>query len=87
MLIGPAHFYRLHGAVVPAATGWRTPLGLVCIDADLVHRARSLGALVDDEPHASEHAVEVQLPFIQIVLGNDIPILPVAVGVAEASGC
>jgi len=40
---------------------------------------------VDDEPHASEHALEVQLPFIQSVLGNDVPILPVAVGVADAT--
>lgn len=85
MLIGPAHFCRLQGAAVPAAAGWRTPLGLVGIDPDLVHRARSLGALVDDEPHASEHALEVQLPFIQSVLGNDVPILPVAVGVADAT--
>jgi MEMO1 family protein len=85
VLVGPAHFCRQHGAAVPAAAGWRTPLGLVCIDQDLVHRARSLGALVDDEPHASEHALEVQLPFIQIVLGNDVPILPVALGVADAT--
>jgi AmmeMemoRadiSam system protein B len=85
VLIGPSHFCRLHGAAVPAAAGWRTPLGLVRIDRDLVHRARSLGTLVDDEPHASEHALEVQLPFIQVVLGTDIPILPVAVGVADAT--
>jgi MEMO1 family protein len=85
VLIGPAHFCRLHGAAVRAATEWRTPLGVVCIDADLVHRARSLGALMDDEPHAPEHALEVQLPFIQTVLGNDIPILPVAMGVADAT--
>ena len=85
VLIGPAHFRRLHGAAVPAAAGWRTPLGLVRIDPDLVHRARSLGALLDDEPHAREHALEVQLPFIQVVLGHDIPILPVAVGVTDAT--
>lgn len=70
---------------MPAAAGWRTPLGVVCIDSDLVHRARSLGALVHDEPHASEHALEVQLPFLQVLLGNDVPMLPVAVGVAGAT--
>ena len=85
VLVGPAHFVRLHGAAVPAAAGWRTPLGLVRIDHDLVRRARSLRAHVDDEPHASEHALEVQLPFLQVMLGNDVPILPVAVGVADAT--
>ncbi len=85
VLVGPAHFVRLHGAAVPATAGWRTPLGLVRIDPDLVRRARSLGAHVDDEPHTSEHALEVQLPFLQVMLGNDVPILPVAVGVADAT--
>lgn len=84
VLAGPAHFVPLDGAAVPAATGWRTPLGLVPIDPDLVQRARSLGALVDDKPHAAEHALEVQLPFLQVVLGNDVAILPLAVGVADA---
>jgi MEMO1 family protein len=84
VLIGPAHFVPLWGAAVSAADGWLTPLGPVGIDGDLVRDARALGARVDDAPHAPEHALEVQLPFLQIVLGHDVRILPVAVGVAEA---
>jgi hypothetical protein len=84
VLVGPAHMVPLRGAAVPAAAGWRTPLGVVAIDSSLVARARALGALADDEPHASEHALEVQLPFLQVVLGNDVPALPVAVGRAAA---
>ena len=83
VLIGPAHFVPLYGAAVPAADGWLTPLGPVGIDGDLALHARALGARVDDAPHAPEHALEVQLPFLQIVLGHHVPILPVAVGVAE----
>lgn len=84
VLIGPAHFVPLWGAAVPAADAWLTPLGPVGIDGDLVRHARALGARVDDAPHAPEHALEAQLPFLQIVLGRNVPILPVAVGVAEA---
>jgi len=84
VLIGPAHFVPLSGAAVPAADGWLTPLGPVGIDSDLVRHARALGARVDDAPHAPEHALEVQVPFLQIVLGHNVPILPIAVGVAEA---
>jgi AmmeMemoRadiSam system protein B len=83
VLIGPAHFVPLCGAAVPAADGWLTPLGPVGIDGDLALHARALGARVDDAPHAPEHALEVQLPFLQIVLGHHVPILPVAVGDAE----
>jgi AmmeMemoRadiSam system protein B len=85
VLIGPAHFVPLEGTAVPAARAWRTPLGLVGVDGDLVERARTHGARVDDDPHAPEHALEVQLPFLQTLLGNDVRILPVAVGDAEAT--
>ena len=42
-------------------------------------------ALVNDEPHAHEHALEVQLPFLQVVLGSHVPVLPVAMGHAAAT--
>src|SRR5262249_56093826 len=45
--------------------------------------ACALGARVDDPPHAPEHALEVQLPFLQIALRRNVSILPVAVGVTE----
>src|SRR5215470_8686111 len=76
VLIGPAHFMPLWGAAVPAVDGWLTPLGPVDIDGDLVRQASALGAHVDDAPHAPEHALEVQLPFLQIALGRNVPILP-----------
>jgi AmmeMemoRadiSam system protein B len=83
VLIGPAHFMPVWGAAVPAADGWLTPLGRVDIDGDLARHASALGAHVDDAPHAPEHALEVQLPFLQIALRRNVPILPVAIGVAE----
>jgi MEMO1 family protein len=83
VLIGPAHFVPLSGAAAPAATAWRTPLGVAAVDPDLVRRARALGALVDDAPHAPEHALEVQLPFLQVLLGHGVPLLPLAVGDAD----
>jgi hypothetical protein len=41
------------------------------------------GVIVDDRPHAEEHAIEVQLPFLQSTL-NHFQILPVAVGEVDA---
>jgi AmmeMemoRadiSam system protein B len=82
LLLGPAHFVALRGCVAPAADAWTTPLGVVPIDAELRDRASRLGARVDDRPHEPEHALEVQLPFLQRVLPDGFSILPVAVGVS-----
>ena len=39
---------------------------------------------MDDRPHAPEHALEVQLPFLQRVLGEGFTFLPVAVSEISA---
>jgi hypothetical protein len=81
-LLGPAHFVPLRGTAVPRADAWRTPLGALGIDAELRAIAVDAGAVVDDAPHEPEHALEVQLPFLQRALGTP-EILPVAVGLAD----
>jgi MEMO1 family protein len=81
---GPVHRVPVHGAAVPAADAWATPLGEVSIDASLRLRAAACGAAVDDRPHAPEHALEVQLPFLQRVLGEGFTFLPVAVSEISA---
>jgi AmmeMemoRadiSam system protein B len=81
IVIGPAHRVPLRGAAVPTSASWSTPLGDVILDTvgirELVERGL---AVADDAPHAPEHALEVQLPFLQ-VLGFST-VLPVCVGVA-----
>jgi AmmeMemoRadiSam system protein B len=81
---GPVHRVPVHGAAVPAAAAWATPLGEVPIDSALRMRAVTGGATVDDRPHAPEHAIEVQLPFLQRVLGEGFTFLPVAVSEISA---
>lgn len=80
VLIGPAHFVRPAGCAVPQTAHWRTPLGVMPIDIGARDRALHLaGVRADDEPHAPEHALEVQLPFLQRSVAADLPVLPVAV--------
>ena len=79
-LVGPAHFVPLRGSAVPAADMWETPLGDVAIDPVLRDVAIDGGAGLDDLPHRPEHALEVQLPFLQRVLEPGFAIAPVAVG-------
>ncbi len=80
VLLGPNHRVPLAGMALTSADAFATPLGLVAVDDDARARARALPSVaVDDTAHALEHSLEVQLPFLQTVLG-DVPVLPVVVG-------
>lgn len=80
VVLGPAHFVALDGCAVSAADAWRTPLGEVGIDPELREIALGSGCILNDLAHAPEHAIEVQLPFLQRVLETGFGFLPVAVG-------
>jgi len=88
VLCGPSHRYRFDGASVYGPDVlWRTPLGTVACDNDI---ARALinhnqGIQVVRDAHAQEHAIEVQLPYLQEVLEN-LAIVPVTVGTENDAG-
>jgi hypothetical protein len=80
VLLGPAHRVAIHGIARSGAQAFRTPLGSVPIDqaaeatiANLPH------VVVSAQAHAQEHALEVQLPFLQRVLG-EFSLVPLVVG-------
>jgi AmmeMemoRadiSam system protein B len=80
VVIGPSHRVYMQGMAVPAAEAFQTPLGVVPIDRELKGRVLAHSQVVEaDEPHANEHCLEVQLPFLQILL-NEFTLLPVALG-------
>jgi hypothetical protein len=84
VLIGPSHRVPIRGLAVPSADSFATPLGQVPIDVAGRERLLEMGlAGISDAAHAAEHSLEVQLPFLQIVL-EDFNILPIAVGLAPA---
>jgi hypothetical protein len=76
-----------HGAAWLTGVGaweggpWRTPLGDVAIDRELVDAVLALGRPfeADAECHLGEHSIEVQLPFLQRLLPG-ARIVPLAVG-------
>jgi MEMO1 family protein len=82
LLIGPAHRVPLRGCAVPTTDRWRTPLGEVDVDPLARDLASAGRAVADDAPHAPEHSLEVQVPFLQRVLPG-VPIVPVVAGVSE----
>ena len=80
VLIGPTHRLHFSGIAVPTASGFATPLGTVPIDAAGVDTA-----LADPEVHLidaaydGEHALEVELPFIQALFPG-AAVVPLIVG-------
>lgn len=83
VLLGPAHRVAVRGLALPGAQAFATPLGEVPVDAALVARLRALPQ-VREHPgsHALEHSLEVQLPFLQRLLG-EFALLPLVVGDAS----
>lgn len=80
VLAGPAHWQDVAVPTVPAYDAYAIPGATVPIDETLRERALDAGAGLDDAPHAPEHSLEVQLPFVVGTLGP-VPVLPVLVGV------
>lgn len=72
MLLGVNHWARGAKAALSPADFWQTPLGKVEIDRELNDWLKGeVGFLARDEKaHLQEHSIEVQLPFLQSVLGE-----------------
>lgn len=84
IVIGPAHFVRFRGIAAPSHEAFATPLSEMPIDTAAVRQLADEGLVViNDEPHASDHAIEVELPFLQVIFGA-MPILPLLFGSTSA---
>ena len=83
VLIGPAHYVRLRGIAAPTASAFETPLGRVPVDQEALAAVSDLSFVSEaDAPHGPEHALEVELPFLQLVLGS-FALVPLVVGDAD----
>ncbi|MCL6643131.1 MAG: AmmeMemoRadiSam system protein B [Candidatus Bipolaricaulota bacterium] len=80
LMLGPAHYVYFVGAATLDVDAWQTPLGLVKSSKELIAQALKNGDLLDTpDAHAPEHSLEVQLPFLQVVLPH-CTIFPVLTG-------
>ena len=83
VVIGPSHRVAFRGIAVPNVAAFRTPLGDVALDLESMRTIAALPQVVAaDSPHAWEHAIEVQLPFLQTVL-RQFEVVPLVVGNAS----
>ena len=70
VIVAPSHRHAFRGASVDQKTGYETPLGLVPVDQVLSRELLEKGVQFRYVPegHAQEHALEIQLPFLQETL-------------------
>jgi len=80
VVLGPVHRVPVRGLALPEADFFSTPLGEIPLDQKAMEAANCLSQVVSSPAaHASEHSLEVHLPFLQRVLG-DFSLVPLAVG-------
>jgi AmmeMemoRadiSam system protein B len=81
IVLCPNHTDMGRALAIMSEGEWETPLGRVMIDAELAYRLTKKFPLLNEDSvaHRAEHAIEVQLPFLQ-VRKPDFTFVPIALG-------
>ena len=84
VVLAPSHRVPFSGIATSSAGLFQTPLGEIPVDLEAMAQLTGLPGVVElDEAFAQEHALEVQLPFLQAVL-DDFKLVPLIVGEADS---
>ena len=82
LLFGPSHYVAGRGLALPTSDYFETPLGHIPLDKEALRTLAGLKQVVrSDTAHVQEHSLEVQLPFLQKLLG-EFTLVPLSVGAA-----
>jgi len=81
IVLGVRHYPRGENAAILSGGAWRTPLGDAPIDTQLAQKCKDECALLKEDAvaHSQEHSLEVQLPFLQVLV-SESKFVPVALG-------
>jgi hypothetical protein len=84
IVLCPNHTGKGRPLAVMSSGAWETPLGQVPIDAPLADVLKMKFPLLteDENAHCSEHAIEVELPFLQ-TRRPDLRFVPIALGTGQ----
>jgi MEMO1 family protein len=88
IVVAPSHRAYFEGAAIQDKGGYKTPLGVIAIDEEISAAILrdSKDIINDARPHAMEHSLEVQLPFLQVVL-KTFKLVPLIMGVQDVGTC
>lgn len=87
VIVGPSHRSMFKGYSIYPGGGFETPLGVVPVDSETASRMAG-GKMVYSSatPHIQEHSVEIQLPLLQVALGDFI-FVPILMGTQDRKTC
>ena len=79
IILGPNHTGLGSGVSIMTDGAWETPIGTTQIDSELAKRIQKSSTIldIDESAHASEHSIEVQLPFLQFLYGDAVKFIPI----------
>jgi len=82
IILAPSHYEYFQGGTVYDGSAYSTPLGEITINSELSNELveSSSQLTYSSMGHGREHSLEVQLPFLQMVLNNDFKIVPIVIG-------
>ncbi|MDG6898461.1 MAG: AmmeMemoRadiSam system protein B [Nitrososphaerota archaeon] len=81
IVVAPNHYGVGSGVSAYSSGSWETPLGSLRVDEAAAKELAEDTGIVDFDPvsHRLEHSLEVQLPFLQMIYGDSVPLLPVCI--------
>jgi len=88
IVIGPSHRVYFNGVSVYDQGGYETPLGVVPVDVPLAKSMVEYHEIFscNRAAHRQEHSVEIQLPFLQVALG-EFRFVPLVMGDQSEQTC
>jgi hypothetical protein len=88
VLIAPSHRAYFSGVSVYDRGGYETPLGVVPLDRELVSALKERESRIRYVPdaHSREHSLEIQLPFLQVLL-PEFKLVPLVMGEQNLETC
>jgi MEMO1 family protein len=84
VILCPNHTGVGHPLAIMSDGAWQTPLGQVRLDSELATALKHASELLGEDSfaHRNEHAIEVQIPFLQERV-SDFSFVPVVIGTAR----
>lgn len=81
IIFGPNHSLAGSDYALMNKGLWKTPFGGVTIDESMSNELLQKCELLEHDviPHQYDHSIEVQLPFLQHIIGNDFKFVPIAI--------
>ncbi len=88
VVLSPSHRAYFKGASVYTAGDYLTPLGVAKVDIESCEALLAQDSFIQFHPqvHEQEHALEVQVPFLQRALA-DFKLLPIVMGSQDMASC